>query len=370
MTTSDSACAPRGARTEGIYPPPAPTELDSPRPRVSLPVITTSEVRSFLRCRREHHFRYGLRVRPLVAAPALRFGTLVHLGLEAMWRAWGDGIGGEDALAAALTAVQSEADAFDRVRAEELLIAYFVRWKHEAYEVLGVEVPFRASIVNPTSGARSRTFELGGKIDAIVRELGTGRVLIVEHKTTSEDVTLGGVYWRRLRLDHQVSNYLAGARAMGFDAVGCVYDVLCKSSLKPYKATPEADRRYVIDKQTKERRLDARQRERDETPEEFRARIRDAISREPDGYFARGEVVRSEDDERDAAYDVWNVAREMRDAERAQRFPRNPHACLSPFGLACDFYDVCTHTASLDDPTRFRVAETTHEELAHPAPLA
>jgi hypothetical protein len=363
MTSPNPACA-LGAREEEICPPPAPSDLEPARSRVSLPVITTSEVRSFLRCRREHHYRYRLRVRPLVTSHALRFGTLVHLGLEAMWRAWGGGIGGEDALAAALQAVQGETDAFDRVRAEELLIAYFVRWKHADLEVLGVEVPFRAPIVNPQSGARSRTFELGGKIDAIVRELGTGRVLIVEHKTTSEDVTLGGVYWRRLRLDHQVSNYLAGARALGFDVVGCLYDVLCKSALKPYKATPEADRRYVIDKQTKERRLDARQRERDETADEFRVRVREALAREHDAYFARGEVVRSEDDERDAGFDVWNVAREMREAERAQRFPRNPNACLSPFGQACDYYDVCTHTASLDDPTRFRVARTAHEELA------
>lgn len=345
----------------------APAE---PRTRVHLPLITTSEVKAFLRCRREHHFRYRLRVRPLESAAALRFGTLVHKGLEAMWRGWGSDLAGDDVLDAALAAVASESDPFDRVRAEELLVGYFLRWKSAELEVLAVEAPFRASIVNPETNAASRTFDLGGKIDAIVREVATGRVLIVEHKTTSEDVTLGGAYWRRLRLDHQVSNYLTGARVLGFDAVGCIYDVLCKSTLKPYKATPEADRRYVVDKKTKASRLDARQRDRDETPEEFRARVRADIVKDPDGYFARGEVVRSEDDERDAAFDVWNVAREMREAERAQRYPRNPNACVSPFGSACDFYDVCTHQTSLDEPTRFRIATSAHEELQDVAGVA
>jgi hypothetical protein len=73
--------------------------------------------------------------------------------------------------------------------------------------------------------------------------------------------------------------------------------------------------------------------------------------------------VRSEEDERDAAYDLSNVAREIRESERAQRYPRNPNACVSPFGFACDFFDVCSHQASLDDPTRFRVARSAHEEL-------
>jgi hypothetical protein len=334
--------------------------------RVSLPLITTSEVRCFLRCRREHHYRYRLRVRPVATGAALRFGTLMHRGLEAMWRGWMEGRGGDDVLAAALAAVEGESDPFDRVRAEELLIGYFLRWKHADLEVLAVEVSFRAPIVNPTTSARSRTYDLGGKIDAIVREPATGRVLVVEHKTSSEDVSLGGAYWRKLRIDPQVSNYLVGARTLGFDAVSCLYDVIGKSALRPYRETPDAEKRFVVDKQTKLTRLDARQHARDETPEEFRVRLKASIAEKIDAHYTRGEVVRSEEDERDAAYDVWNVARERREAERAERYPRNPAACVSPFGFSCDYFDVCTHTASLDDPTHFRIATAAHEELSEP----
>jgi hypothetical protein len=40
-------------------------------------------------------------------------------------------------------------------------------------------------------------------------------VLVVEHKTSSEDVTPGSFYWSRLRMDGQVSVYFDGARALG-----------------------------------------------------------------------------------------------------------------------------------------------------------
>ncbi len=340
-----------------------PSALPPERSRVHLPLLTTSEVRSFLRCRRAHHYRYRLRVRPIETSAALRFGTLIHAGLEAMWRAWLEGFGGDDVLSASLDAVQAEADAFDRVKAEELLRGYYLRWRDADLEVLGVEVEFRSAITNPATGARSRTYDLGGKIDAIVRELATGRVLIVEHKTTSEDATIGSAYWRRLRLDPQVSNYLVGARAIGHEATSCLYDVLAKVSLRPYKETPDPEKRFVTDKVTKLQRLDARQHDHDETPEEFRARVRASIAEDSEGYFSRGEVVRSEEDEQDAAFDVWNVAREVRDAERGMRFPRNPAACSS-FGSTCEYFDVCSRTAALDDPTRFRVACAAHEELS------
>ena len=53
---------------------------------VRLPVLTNSQMRTFRRCGREHELSYELGYRPAVEADALRFGTLVHLGLESWWR--------------------------------------------------------------------------------------------------------------------------------------------------------------------------------------------------------------------------------------------------------------------------------------------
>jgi hypothetical protein len=53
-------------------------------------------------------------------------------------------------------------------RARVLMRGYDARWSGEVHTVVGVERQFRAPLVNPETGAASRTFELGGKNAGIV----------------------------------------------------------------------------------------------------------------------------------------------------------------------------------------------------------
>jgi hypothetical protein len=248
-------------------------------------------------------------------------------------------------------------DPFELARAEAMLRGYDARWGDEQYETLAVEAEFFTSLVNPETGAASRTWRLGGKIDAIVRDA-AGRVLIVEHKTAAAEIGPGSEYWKRLRLDGQVSIYYEGARSLGFDVEGCLYDVLSKPALRPYKATPPESRKY-----TKDGRLYATQRDRDETPEEYRARLIEAVASDPMGYYQRGEVVRLESEMADALHDVWQLAKQIRESELAKRYPRNPDACVR-WGRTCEFFGLCTGEASPDDPGSFRRVENPHGELA------
>jgi hypothetical protein len=73
--------------------------------------------------------------------------------------------------------------------------------------------------------------------------------------------------------------------------------------------------------------------------------------------------VRLEDEERDAAFDTWQTARLIREAQLANRHPRNPDACPR-YGRYCEYFGVCTGTESLEDTTRFRHVENVHEELS------
>lgn len=323
-------------------------------------ILTTSRLKCYRRCPREHRIAYDLGYRLLIESEALRFGTLVHRALEAWWKATSDRIAA--ALVVLDRALAEGSDPFDIAKARALLQGYHARWIDEPYEVLAVEVEFRAQLVNPETGAPSKTWALGGKIDAIVRDLRDGRVLIVEHKTSSEDVRPASDYWKRPRLDAQVGMYFVGGRALGYDVQGCVYDVIAKPSLRPYKATPVESRKY-----TKAGSLYAGQRDRDETPEEYGARVFADVFASPEDYFARGEVTRLEQDQRDHAFDAWQLGRQIREAELAQRAPRNPDACVR-YGRTCDFFVVCSGEASLEDTTRFRLLEHVHAELsAHAA---
>jgi hypothetical protein len=50
-----------------------------------------------------------------------------------------------------------------------MIRGYHARWSGDALEVVAIEREFVAPLVNPTTGAASRTFCLAGKLDAIVR---------------------------------------------------------------------------------------------------------------------------------------------------------------------------------------------------------
>ncbi|MCA9316824.1 MAG: PD-(D/E)XK nuclease family protein, partial [Planctomycetes bacterium] len=260
-------------------------------------LLTNSRLRTWRDCKRRHRLLYLDGWRPRREDDAVSFGRLAHLGLEGWWKA-----APEQRLYEAMLRISGRAhDLFQEAAVRELLRAYDERYAGtmEGYDVLAVEATFTAPLLNPETGAASRTFLLAGKVDGIVRERATGRVLLLEHKTTSEaieDATTS--YWRRLAMDGQVSHYYVGAESLGHRVEGCLYDVLLRPRLKPLKATPEASRKY-----TKDGRLYAAQREVDETPEEYAARLRADIAEAPAKYFQRREVPRTEDDLRDYLFD-------------------------------------------------------------------
>lgn len=336
-----------------------------------LPVITNSEQKTFRRCAREHHYAYRLGIRSIAEAEALRFGTLVHEGLRVYWETLhaqqlAERDGTEPPFHTPLEAALEEmapqaADEFDLARASVMMQGYAARWADDEYEVLAVEIEFRAPLLNPATGKPSKTYEVAGKLDAIVRRRRDGLIFIVEHKTSSEDIGVGSQYWARLTIDSQISIYFAGARALGYEPAGCLYDVLGKPRISPLMATPEEKRQF-----TKDGRLYAKQRAEDETAEEFRARLVEKLCEDPERYYQRGEVVRLEADEREAAFDTWQVARSMREAELAHRYPRNPEGC-ERWGRICNYFSVCTGSGSIDDAGRFERVANVHQELSESA---
>jgi hypothetical protein len=204
------------------------------------------------------------------------------------------------------------------------------------------------------------------------------RTFIVEHKTTSEDIGSESDYWKRLRLDPQVSTYMVGARALGIEPDECLYDVARKPMLRPsavpvtdadgVKVVRDAAGQRVRTKDGKKWRetSDSAQgyvlETRPETPEEFRIRLRESIAEAPDKYYGRGHIVRLEEDERDAAHDTWQTALAIRNAETTKRWPRNPDACVR-YGRTCEFFPVCTRETIATDPTRYVRKPAQHSEL-------
>ena len=323
---------------------------------MSLPILTNSSTRAFRRCPRLYRHRYvDLLEANGESAQPLRFGSAFHAGLEAWW-----GMAGEQAMfAAARDAIDgSGLDEFDAATASALMTGYHLRWMREPLRVVTVEREFRRPILNPETGAASRTYDLSGKVDSVaIDEHGDG--WLVEHKTTSRDVSVGSPYWQALAMDSQVSLYMdAIGSELGIELVGCLYDVIRKPTIKPAKATPEDKRKF-----TKAGKLYAGQRDRDETPAEWFSRLAEDIAERPDFYFVRGKIARTESDLREARFDLWQTAKMIRESEKLDRWPRNPDACWH-FGRPCDFWEACTGQASLDDSRKFVKREKAHSELS------
>lgn len=318
-------------------------------------LLTSSRLKDARACQRLHHIRYEQGYAPAETAEALRFGTLIHSALEAWWRAPHG-----ERLNAALAVLRAalDSDVFEVAKAEAMMCGYDARWADEKLETVAVELQFRCPLVNPQTGRPSQTWELAGKLDVVARDVHK-RNLIVEHKTSSEDISPGSEYWRRLRMDGQVSIYYEGAQSLGLNVEGCLYDVLKKPGQKPLKATPVDERKYV----KKTGALYAGQREADETADEYRARCMEAITENPTGFFARGEVVRLEEEMSEALTDIWQIGQQIRENENAHRCARNPDAC-SRFGRTCSFFSVCSGEASLDDPMKFQKLNNVHPELS------
>lgn len=345
-----------------------------------LNVLTQSSIRAYRKCQRLYKYAYVDLYRPTTVSDALNYGTLWHRIREDIWnnRPW---------------SIADDVDHYLAARLRVMAFGYQAMWMPwlSSVEILAVESTFTLPLENPRTSRESRTFELSGQLDGIVRE--NGRLWNVEEKTTADDLEPDSPYWRRLRIDPQVSVYHdATARTYGEEPAGTIYIVSVKPGLQPYKATPEESRKYTLPKtkackhckkepnviHTEDGlscdgngtivtdpggKLYASMRDLDETPSEFEARLMAKVRENPEKYFRKVEVARLARDIVESKQDIWQTAVAIRESRATDTWLRNPDSCVHPYGGTCDFFDVCTGGASLDDKVMFRKATTDHEEL-------
>lgn len=365
--------------------------------------LTGSRIGEYQTCPRREYYGYGLGVRVEQSPSYFRLGTNFHIGLDA--RAQGHTI--EDSLAAAVVAYDSLPT---RVRSAEkiheweverevvlrLLSGYWWYWERDEIrpdihpvEIIETEGSFNIPIVNPSTGAKTPTFTFSGKRDKIVR-LGDGRVAVMEHKTCGEDIGPEKDYWKRLRIDSQISGYMLAARAQGHEVETVLYDVTRKPTIQP-KMIPVLDdegRKIVVDPATGERQFKTNilkngqpgkghgepyesanvekgwiVHTRIETPTEYGDRLTDDISARPEFYFQRQEIPRLAKDLEEFATQLWQMQQQINESYRAGRHFRNTSACIGR--VKCPYLDLCHNGIDLSQgiPTGFRQVTTLHEEL-------
>jgi intein/homing endonuclease len=143
-------------------------------------VSTYSMWSLFRSCRKAVDWRYIEQLVPLLRDHNLHFGSLIHECLE-LWH-------GERDLAKVLDRIdrlcpnraQDEDQKRDWLNATAMMRGYAEHYPAEEFEIVALEKTFEGPIVNPATGAASRSFVLAGKIDGIVRV--GGDHFLLEHK--------------------------------------------------------------------------------------------------------------------------------------------------------------------------------------------
>lgn len=363
-------------------------------------LYTTSRVKTRARCARLHHNRYDLGIQPVEISAVAAFGTAGHDALEAWYGALADGDPHASLGAALATIETSPLDAFDRAKLRVLVRGYDARWFSEfvddndvyLFDIIGVESEFRYDLGG---------YEIGGKLDALVRRRSDGAVFVVEHKFTGSNTGDGEAYWERLAIDTQCSIYLDGASMLtGEPVAGVIYDVISRPGQKPHRATPSDKQTFTRGKGCKlcggkpgekgtgkmrapnatltftdapcsvckgtgwaeAPRLHADQRATDETPEEFEARITELVAEAPDDIYKRAVIVRLDDELPAVRRDLLEQIETIEYERERGIAPRNPDACFA-FGSVCPFFGACSGKADLADPIRFP-RRGAHPELA------
>lgn len=189
-------------------------------------VITASSLSCLFSCARKYYLSYELGYRKRIPDAALRFGTAFHKGLEVWFE--NAGIGQVErattAFKAALaTAGDEEFDAETSQQIVALLTGYFAKWGSAKFTVepereFAVRFPFL------------RGFVVCGKMDGIVTAE-DGTKSLIEHKTTSEDISPLGDYWATINRD-QIGIYKAAAEKIGVKFSSVIYDVIRKPTIK------------------------------------------------------------------------------------------------------------------------------------------
>jgi hypothetical protein len=331
-------------------------------------LLTNSRMSSAKSCLKKHWLEYELGLRPAREKQPLRMGTAVHEGLDllAQGKTPGEAADAVQALYAELPKWAVEPDQVEDWLVEgetcaTLVYAYAWYWKESLVaEIVATEQAFELPLVNPETGAASRNWAMAGKIDKIAR-LHDGRLAIIEHKTTGESIDPESDYWKRLRLDQQISLYIIAARKLGHDVATVLYDVIRKPCIRPKKVEKADKAKWPIyyDKDCSHMG-DCPERENSEM---YGARFLADISDRPEFYFARKEIPRTESDIVEFTQELWQQQKLLSECRRTGCWFRNTNACIHPY--KCDYFQLCCDAI---DPTQgvpagFVKLDNVHPEL-------
>ncbi|HZV05601.1 MAG TPA: PD-(D/E)XK nuclease family protein [Gemmataceae bacterium] len=323
------------------------------------PIVSTYSMWSLFRnCRKAVDWRYLQQLVPLQRDRNLHFGSLIHECLQS-WHAQRDLPEVLDLIdRLCMNRTQDEDQRRDWHLATAMMKGYAARYPAEEFEVIALEKAFEGPIVNPSTGAASRSFKLAGKVDGILR-IGGG-FFILEHKTASQ---VDADYLEKLWTDFQITIYAHYVeQTMGIPITGIIYNVLVKAKLQQSKGETEEEfqtRRAELLAKSKTGKTTAK-RKLPESDEEFQQRLAEKYA-EPE-MFHREMLYLSRDRFDILRSELWELTQAFLDARRRGVFYQNTAFCFN-YQRPCPYFALCRSNGNPNVIENFYQRVPPNEEL-------
>jgi hypothetical protein len=242
--------------------------------------------------------------------------------------------------------------------ARAMMASYADRYPREEFTVVALEKTFEGPIINPETGAASRSFLLAGKVDGIVR-IGSDHY-ILEHKTAA---TIDADYLERLWTDFQIAIYSHYVEhALGIPITGVIYNVLAKARLQQGKGEAEEEyqsRRAELMAKSKTGTSTAK-RKLPESDDDYQARLA-AKYADPE-MFHREMLYLSRDRFNVLRPELWELTQAFLDARRRGVFYQNTGFCFS-YNRPCAYFPICRSNGNPNVIDNLYTITAPHEEL-------
>jgi len=323
------------------------------------PMVSTYSMWSLFRnCRKAVDWRYLQQLVPLQRDRNLHFGSLIHECLQS-WHARRDLAEVLDLIdRRCMNRTQDEDQRRDWHLATAMMKGYAARYPAEEFEVIALEKAFEDPIVNPATGAASRSFKLAGKVDGIVR-IGSDH-FILEHKTASQ---VDADYLEKLWTDFQITIYAHYVeQTMGIPITGILYNVLVKAKLQQSKGETEEEfqaRRAELLAKSKTGKTTAK-RKLPESDEEFQQRLAEKYA-DPE-MFHREMLYLSRDRFDILRSELWELTQAFLDARRRGVFYQNTAFCFN-YQRPCPYFALCRSNGNPNVIENFYQRVSPNEEL-------
>lgn len=269
------------------------------------------------------------------------------------------------------------------------------RWHYidDKFETIAEEIQFRLPVRNPQTGRALPNVVLDGMIDKIVRSP-NGIYYVEEHKSTAKPIDPDSLYWSHLNLDTQTKLYVFAARQLQLAGElepygikptdplisGVRYDVWHKPQISPKKLTQAESKKFVADGEymgekfevehtgladpangdntpvitvngelsevtigAKEGTFAIR-----ETPEMYGARLLKEIGENPEKYFARREISRTDSEMERFEYEIYNIYQTVRFMNKNNGWWTDEHQCEATF--RCPYIPICYNNLDPNKP--------------------